>query len=153
MRVRRNKGVVTAALLILVLGFSIIMQARQHQSPSDEERAKAVNMIRLINTAELWYNFGTKTKNGAIASHGRYGTWQELTSSGMLNTVQGEVGFLKGLEISSEPEVMKGYQLSLLVSADGKSYLVALHDKREGDGLLSVFSDQNGLIFLGSPLQ
>jgi hypothetical protein len=40
----------------------------------------------------------------------------------------------------------------LLVSADGKSYSVALHDTSEGDGLFSVFSDQNGIIFLGSPL-
>jgi len=60
---------------------------------------------------------------------------------------------VKGFEAASEPEVMAGYHLDLLVSSDGKSYLVALHDKREGEGLFSVFSDQNGVIFLGSPLQ
>jgi hypothetical protein len=59
---------------------------------------------------------------------------------------------VKDLQVSAGPEVMPGYRLDLLVSADGKSYSVALHDTRDGDGLFSVFSDQNGIIFLGSPL-
>ncbi len=59
---------------------------------------------------------------------------------------------VKDLQVSAGPEVMRGYHLDLLVSADGKSYSVALHDTRDGDGLFSVFSDQNGIIFLGSPL-
>jgi len=58
-----------------------------------------------------------------------------------------------GFQASSGTDLMPGYHLDLLVSADGKSYSVALHDKRDGDGLFSVFSDQNGIIFLGSPLQ
>jgi hypothetical protein len=57
---------------------------------------------------------------------------------------------VKDLQVSAGPEVMQGYRLDLLVSADGKSYSVGLHDRR--DGLFSVFSDQNGIIFLGSPL-
>jgi len=59
---------------------------------------------------------------------------------------------VKDLQVSAGPEVMQDYRLDLLVSADGKSYSVALHDTRDGNGLFSVFSDQNGIIFLGSPL-
>jgi hypothetical protein len=59
---------------------------------------------------------------------------------------------VKDLQVSAGPEVMPGYRLDLLVSIDGKSYSLALHDTRDGDGLFSVFSDQSGIIFLGSPL-
>jgi len=59
---------------------------------------------------------------------------------------------VKDLQVSAGPEVMPGYRLDLLVSVDGKSYSLALHDTRDGDGLFSVFSDQSGIIFLGSPL-
>ncbi len=59
---------------------------------------------------------------------------------------------MKHLQFSPGPEVMPGYRLDLLVSVDGQSYSLALHDTREGDGLFSVFSDQSGIIYLGSSL-
>jgi hypothetical protein len=60
---------------------------------------------------------------------------------------------VKDLQASASTDLMPGYHLDLLVSADGKWYSIALHDKRDGDGLFSLFSDQNGIIFSGSPLQ
>jgi len=60
---------------------------------------------------------------------------------------------VKDLQVSASTDLMPGYHLDLLVSADGKSYSIALHDKRAGEGLFSLFSDQNGIIFSGSPLQ
>jgi hypothetical protein len=160
---------IVVAVVLLLVGISVTLRAQDQKSANHEERAKAVNAVRLINTAELWYAKGTKTKNGAVDAHGRYASWDELYNSGVLKTVQDEfqsratgarVSFpsglqwaiVKDLQVSAGPEVMPGYRLDLLVSADGKSYSVALHDTRDGDGLFSVFSDQNGIIFLGSPL-
>jgi hypothetical protein len=138
-------------VLLLLVGISFRLAAQDEKSPNEEERAKAVNIIRLINTAEVRYSAGT-TK-GANDAHGRYASWVELYNSGLLKSVQDRWPTVKDLQISASPELMPGYQLVLLVPTDGKSYSVALHDKRDGDGLFSVFSDQNGTIFLGSPLQ
>jgi hypothetical protein len=61
---------------------------------------------------------------------------------------------LNQLQVSGEgPEIIPGYRLDLIVSPDGNSFMVALHDRKEGDGLFSVFSDQTGIIYLGAPLQ
>jgi hypothetical protein len=150
---QRSPSYIAVALFSLLVGISAMMLAQDQKSPNQEERAKAVNLVRLINTAELWYNRGTRTENGAIDAHGRYGSWVELNDSGALKAVQGQMTMVKDLQVSAGPKVMEGYRLDLLVSADGKSYSVALHDTRDGDGLFSLFSDQNGIIFLGSPLQ
>jgi hypothetical protein len=149
----RSRGYIALALLLLLAGISAKLLAQDQKMPSQEERAKAVNVVRLINTAEAWYNTGTKTKTDAIEAHGRYASWDELNSSGALKTVQGSWSMVKDLQVSTSSEVLPGYRLDLLVSLDGKSYSLALHDTKNGDGLFSVFSDQKGIIFLGSPLQ
>jgi len=144
---RRSRCYIGVALLLLLVGTSAKLLAQEQKSPSHEERAKAVSLVRLINTAENWYRGGA----GGTEAHGRYASWDELNDSGVLKTVQGQMA--KNLQVSAGPEVMQGYRLDLLVSADGKSYSLALHDTRDGDDLFSLFSDQNGIIFLGAPLQ
>jgi hypothetical protein len=145
------RNYIGVAVLLLLIGISAKLLAQDQKSPNHEERSRAVNVVRLINTAEQWYNGGTK--KDATDAHGRYASWDELLKSGILKTVQDQWAMVKDLQVSASPEVMQGYHLDLLVSADGKSYSVALHDTKDGDGLFSVFSDQNGIIFLGSPLQ
>jgi hypothetical protein len=140
-------------LFFLFVGISVRLLAQEQKLPSHEERAKAVNLVRLINTAENWYETGIKTEAGIIEAHGRYASWDELNNSGVLKTVQTQLAVAKNLQPSSTPEVMPGYRLDLLASTDGKSYSVALHDTTDSDGLFSLFSDQNGIIFLGSPLR
>jgi len=144
------RNYIGVAVLLLLIGISAKLLAQDQKSPNHEERSRAVNVVRLINTAEQWYNGGTK--KDATDAHGRYASWDELFRSGILKTVQDQWAMVKDLQVSASPEVMQGYHLDLLVSADGKSYSVALHDTKDGDGLFSVFSDQNGIIFLGSPL-
>lgn len=152
---RRSSGYIAMALLLLLVGISAKLLGQDQKMPSQEERGKAVNVVRMINTAELMYNRGTKTETGAIEAHERYASWDELYNSGVLKTVQSRPFFatVKDFQVSASPEVLPGYRLDLLVSADGKSYSLALHDTKNGEGLFSVFSDQNGIIFLGSPLQ
>jgi hypothetical protein len=149
----RLRGYIAVTLLILLVGISAKLLAQNQKMPSQEERARAVAVVRLINTAERWYNRGTNTKTDAIEAHGRYASWDQLNNSGALKTVQSQWDTVKDLQVSASREVMQGYRLDLLVSADGKSYSLALHDTKSDDGLFSVFSDQNGIIFLGSPLQ
>jgi hypothetical protein len=133
MRLSRIQLVSVVALLLVAL--SAASSAQDQISPSQEERGKAINLVRAINTDEVRYNVNI--------SHGRFASWTELYDSGLV----------KDLQVSSGPEVIPGYRLDLLASPDGKSFMLALHDKKDGDGLFSVFSDQTGIIFLGAPPQ
>ena len=139
MRISRFQIVSTVVLLLVAL--SAASRAQEQKSPSQEERRKAINLVRAINTAEVRYYSGTA--KGANDGHDRFASWTELYDSGLL----------KDLQVSPGPEVIPGYHLDLLASADGKSFMLALHDKKDGDGLFSVFSDQSGIIFLGAPPQ
>jgi hypothetical protein len=148
---RNSRIYFAVAMLLLVVGVSAKLLANDEKSPDEQERATAVNVVRLINTAERAYSVGTK--RDASDAHNQYASWDELNNSGVIKIVQDQWPMMKDLTVSASPELMPGYQLDLLVSADGKSYSIALHDKRDGDGLFSIFSDQNGIIFSGSPLQ
>ena len=139
MRISRLQIISAAVLLIVAL--SAASRAQDQKLPSQEERTKAINFVRAINTAEVRYYAGTA--NGANDGHGRFASWPELYSSGLV----------KEQQVSRGPEVIPGYHLDLLASPDGKSFMIALHDTRDGDGLFSVFSDQSGIIFLGAPPQ
>ena len=133
MRISRLQIIIPVVLLIVAL--SAASSAQDQISPSQEERGKAINLVRAINTAEVLYSVNI--------SHGRFALWTELYDSGLV----------KDLQDSPGPEVIPGYHLDLLASPDGKSFMLALHDKKDGDGLFSVFSDQSGIIFLGAPPQ
>jgi hypothetical protein len=131
MRISRLQIIFAVGLLFVAL--SAVLRAQDQKSPSEEERRKAINLVRAINTAEVRYS-----SNGG---HGRFVSWTELYDSGLL----------KDLQVSPGPEIIPGYRLDLLASPDGKSFMLALHDTKDGDGLFSVFSDQSGIIFLGAP--
>ena len=133
MRISRFQ--IISAVVLLIVALSAASSAQDQISPSQEERGKAINLVRAINTAEVRYNVNI--------SHGRFASWTELYDSGLV----------KDLHVSPGPEVIPGYHLDLLASPDGKSFMLALHDKKDGDGLFSVFSDQSGIIFLGAPPQ
>jgi len=148
---RTSRLPILIAAVLLFVAVSAVLGAQDQKSASREERTKAVNFVRLVNTAELHYKTGTK--QGANDSHGRYASWDELYASGVLKAVQDQWPMVRDIQFSRGPEAIPGYRLDLLVSSDGQLYSLALHDTKEGDGLFSVFSDQHGLIFLGSPLQ
>ena len=150
---RKASSWISIAALLILAGSFAALTAGDQPSPAAGERAKAVNAVRLINTAELRYLQGTKPKSDAIEAHNRYASWDELYKSGALKVVQGEWAAVKDVDLSAGPEVLPGYHLDLVVSADGKAYALALHDNKPGDGHFAVFSDQNGLIFTGAPIQ
>lgn len=139
------------AVVLLLVGICAVLSARtqDQESPNREQRAKAVNVVRLLNTAEVVYN----TKKAEAEGGGRFASWDDLYASGILKPMQERWTAPKGLQLSEGPEIIPGYHLDLIVAADGQSYSIALHDKRESDHLFSVFSDQSGIIYLGAPLQ
>jgi hypothetical protein len=145
---RTSRIAISAVVVLLLAGIGAALRA-QNQPANQDERAKAIGVVRLINTAEYAYNKGT-TKDAADA-HGRYASWDELNQSGILKTVEDRFHMM-AIPVSSGPEVIPGHRLDLIVSSDGQSYSLALHNMADGDGLWSVFSDQNGIIFTGSPI-
>lgn len=146
----KSRRFAIGAAAILFAAISAGLRAQDQKiSPNHEERAKAISVVRLINTAEVMYFSGSK--QDSIDPHGRFGSWEELNASGVVKELQSHPMW-KNLQISAGPEVMPGWQLDLLVPAGGQSWSIALHDKREGDGLFSVFSDSTGIIYLGAPM-
>jgi hypothetical protein len=142
-------SILAVLLLLSAAGAGLRVRAQEQETPNHEERAKAVNIVRLLNTAEVMYNSQKAQTDGA----GRFCSWDELYSSGILKATQNRFRTMNNVELSAGPEIIPGYRLDIVVSADGQFYSIALHDKKEGDRLFSVFSDQTGIIFLGAPLQ
>jgi hypothetical protein len=106
MRISRFR-VISAAVLVLA-ALSVALHGQDQKSPNQQERLKAINLVRAIHTAEVMYS--------ANISRGRFTSRSELYSRGVV----------KDLQVSPGSEVIPGYHLDLLASADGKSFLVAL---------------------------
>lgn len=137
------------ATLLAVAATALPAQAPQ-AAPRPADSATAVNLVRLVNTSEMLYFYGTA--KDANDGHKSFATWQQLWDSGIAQK-EASTPMFASLTLSAGPEAIPGYRLDVLVSTDGKAYSIALHDTRQADHLFSVFSDQNGVIFLGSPLQ
>ena len=130
------------AFTFLVTGIVFALRAQTPASTNHELRAKAVNAVRVINTAE--YNYRHEK--------GRFGSWQELYASGAVTTVEKSRPQFTGLSLSEAPEVIPGYRLDVVVAADGSTYSVALHRTENQDCGFSVFSDQRGIIYQGKAI-
>ena len=123
-------------------------QSRSEDVQSQEDRAIALGVVRTINTAEVSYLY--ENDPGTTQPRHRYAMWPDLYASGLLEGVKQSAPDVWSL-ISADG--VRGYKLALIVSPDGKSYELALHDARPQSDGFSVFTDQTGLIYTGSPLQ
>lgn len=146
----RSLSILVVVLLFAAVCTGLRVRAQDQETPSHEERSKAVNIVRLINTAEVTYS---SKKAAQAEGHAGFATWDELYASGVITGIQERWAMAKNIELSAGPEIIPGYRLDILVSPDGQSYSIALHDKKEGDHLFSLFSDQTGIIYWGAPLQ
>jgi hypothetical protein len=139
-------------LALLVAGSLSAVSAQNQQSPNQSLSnltfitvRPAVNpayVMRVINAAEPAYRH----------THKRFGTWQELYDSSALWDVQSAADQWRKVSFATGPEPIPGYRLRLLVSADGSAYSISLQDTDSNGCGLSLFSDQNGLIYEGVPL-
>ncbi len=132
-----------AGLALLVMGLCLAARAQDLRSAAqrnDRDRARAVDVLRIINTAEYDYR----------RDHGSFAVWPELYASGAIGTVQKKVNQGAALSITAGPQVIPSYFLNLLVSRDAASYLVSLREAGTNDCGYSVFSDERGLIYQGT---
>jgi|SRR5579864_1254914 len=98
-----------------------------------------VSLVRFLNNSEFDY----KTKEE------KYADWEELENSAYFLAGKGRWAQTEGVPISSGPEVIPGWHLSLLRSADGASYQLMLQNIGDKKCMFSFFSDQSGLIYEG----
>ena len=147
--------------LYLILAFAVLPTVSlaaysfakpQNQTNSEnlsvqQDRAVAVGVVRTLNTAEAGYRF--KPENGSTKPRNHYATWAELFSSGIFDEMKPPSDVASLLNANG----VQGFKLALIVSPDGGSYQLALHDAKRENALFSVFSDQSGIIYTGSPLE
>jgi hypothetical protein len=115
-------------------------QSRSSNSATLTSREKAIEVVRVINTAE--YDYRT--------DHGRFGSWNEVYASGAVTNLEQNWPKMNDLSIASGSEVIPGFRLTLLVAEDGAAYSLSLHEMQGHGCGLSVFSDQSGLIYQGT---
>ncbi len=102
--------------------------------------------MRLINTAEVDYR----------RERGAYATWGELFLSRAIQ-FQGlrwwsPVTQFQGLQLSAGPEVVPGWNVALVVSADRHNYELTLRSVDDKQCRFSFFSDDSGLIYEGGAI-
>ncbi|MGC1904377.1 MAG: hypothetical protein WA715_11205 [Candidatus Acidiferrum sp.] len=146
--------VAVAVGLTAVGGMAFRATGQEGTGSTQEEKATVIGFVRTINTAEVVYKMSAGDRRGG-GPRGRYGTWADLHSSGETEKYLQECPMARedwsrqGIDQRGIP----GYRVDLIVSPDGQSYSLAVHDQQEGHGLFSVFSDQVGIIYLAEPLQ
>jgi hypothetical protein len=130
------------SVLVVAVILLVAARAQKPQSPNRplKPREKAIEVVRVINTAEYDYR----------NDHNRFGTWDEVYASGVVTNLEQTWPRMKDLAISSGPEVIPGFRLTLLVAEEGAAYSLSLHEMQSHGCGLSVFSDQSGLIYQGT---
>jgi hypothetical protein len=146
-----------SALVILTAAFAAHSFAKpQNKTPSQDlsshdAQFTAISVVRTINTAEAGYRFNPD--KGATQPRNHYATWSELFSSGVFDEMKPPPTQTSNAWWLLSADGIHGYKLALIVSPDGQSYQLALHDANPQSVGFSAFSDQTGIIYTGSPLQ
>jgi hypothetical protein len=140
------------AVGLVVGGMAFRATGQERAGSTQEEKATVIGFVRTINTAEVVYKMAG---DGGGGPRGRYGSWADLHSSGATEKYLQECPMAREdwSRQGIDDKGIRGYRVDLIVSPDGQSYSLAVHDQQEGHGLFSVFSDQMGIIYLGEPLQ
>jgi hypothetical protein len=128
---------------VLIAGLVLAAQAQNApQNPKSAalaKQAEAIQLVRLVNTAEVQY----------LTDHHVYANWKDLFGSGIIANMQQQYEQqFGGFKLGEDREALPGRNLDILISGDGQKYSLALHDTIQG---ISVFSDQNGVIYTAEP--
>ncbi len=140
MRVRSTVG---CALLLLLSVSAAGLQSQQSEPAAKADRGTAVNLVRLINTAEV----------EPQGQQGRFVSFAELVRSGTLKSAGRHFPQLDldRMNLQSEKEVLPGWELRLVVAGDGHSYKLSLIEK-EDRCRFGFFSDEVGIIYHGKAI-
>src|SRR5580700_2306004 len=113
-----SKLYLTSFALVLTAAFAAHSfaqtQTQSQDSPSRENRAIALGVVRTINITEVSYLYGTDPRT--MQPRHRYATWPDLYASGILEGVKQSAPDVWSL-ISADG--VQGYKLALIVSSDG----------------------------------
>jgi hypothetical protein len=156
---KRKVGFAAASVGMLLLGVSVYARraSGQTEAPassavnSKAEAFQAVNIIRVINTAEV---VACRSKDGKIDESAKFLGWDELLNAPCFKQAQGQFSggrFSQASELAFSPgsEIVPGLELRLVVSPDGRHYNLWLGQKREDHCGFAFFSDERGLIYEG----
>lgn len=138
---------IAVSVAFVCAGLVAAQQSRRQQGiarpqaveTSRDSRMIGISVVRLINTAEMDY------KN---AHDNKYGSWNELLRSGVVGEEQAHWRLLRGMRLSPGQEVVPGWTLSLVISADEQGYELSLRNLSDSCGF-SFFSDERGVIYQG----
>ena len=98
-----------------------------------------VSLVHFLNDSEADYK----------AKEGKYADWEELANSAYFQARKGRWAQTEGVTVSPGPEIIPGWRLSLVCSADGASYQLMLQKAGDKVCMFSFFSDPSGLIYQG----
>lgn len=137
-------GVVSLAFVTLALAQSRPIAPQRASAPMAVERVQdsrmlGVSLVRFLNNSEADYK----------AKEGKFADWEELANSAYFQARKGVWAQTEGVAISSGPEIIPGWRLGLVSSADGASYQLMLQNAGDKACKFSFFSDQSGLIYQG----
>jgi hypothetical protein len=143
MKEKRALATMSCALLSLLLVSVGRVRSQQSDPAAKAGRTTAVNLVRLINTAEV----------EPQSQLGRYVSFAELVRSGALKRAAQHFPQLDfdRMNLQSERDVLPGWELRLVVAGDGHSYKLSLIE-REGRCRLGFFSDEVGIIYHGKAI-
>ena len=111
---------------------------------SNEPKKNAVQLIRVLNTAEQQYR----------SERSRFGTFVELAGGGYLRKSDNTRKIWPNEFDPADPvHPFPGVTCRLTVSPDGKAYQLSVVADAEPALQWAFFSDERGLIFEGQPMQ
>ncbi len=135
-----------AATFALVLVIPPIRLATNGDKPDATERKLVVNLVRVINTAELVYR--------QHEGNGSYTDWSNLIVSPAFKTIltrfSTDDAKLKDVNPSAS-EILPGWRLRLTVSEDHQSYTLVLMSTTDDCGYV-LTTDEGGTIREGSAI-
>jgi beta-lactamase regulating signal transducer with metallopeptidase domain len=123
---------------------------------SKDQAMLAVNIIRVINTAEV---VDCRTKDGKVDETIKFLPWDDLRNKPCFKQAQQKYSRPAGnrfsevsqLTFSAAPAIVPGLELRLVVSPDGSHYNVWLGQAKGNCGF-AFYSDERGLIYEASAL-
>lgn len=142
----KRASVLSFAVLLFAAAAVARPRAQSQTNGSKDKMALAVTAVRAINTAEARF----------LDSNHRYGTFQELVTSGQLANLHRLINAVHNtpavnINASSEEDAVSGYKTQLIIAGSGNSYSLILRDATNSCDA-AFFSDDRGIIFRGQAM-
>lgn len=127
-------------LFVLLFAIGALGQQSSNDNYIQEQEQSAVNLLRVINTAE--WNFHSQ--------NGQFADFQHLAAAGLLNQETLKIPdtmWPKGFHAANAREPVPGLVLTLYLAADGSGYQVAVMPGSRGPEFWGFYSTQDGIIY------